>query len=318
VTVDWTFGGLWPHEPRWFDTPDGRMHYVDEGPRDGRPVVLLHGNATWGFLYRNFIGPLVENGYRAVVPDHLGFGRSDKPPREEAYRLDRHIERLDGLLESLDLHDATLVTAEWGGAIGLGWAIAHPERIGGLFVLNTPYPERPTAKVKLPPPILLFRMPVLGPVLVKGLGAFTRGFLFRAAVVHRERLTPEIKAAYLAPHPTWSSRTGVLAFPRQIPTGATGLVADIGAAAESGLAAFADRPVEIVWGMRDVSFSPEVLAKWVARFPHAPVIRLEDAGHCVQEDAPERIVPELLRFVRECERSSAGVSTSRGGESDER
>ncbi len=89
----------------------------------------------------------------------------------------------------------------------------------------------------------------------------------------------------------------MLAFPRQIPTGASGLVADIGAAAEKGLDAFADRPVEIVWGLRDVSFSPEILAQWTARFPHATVIRLEDAGHCVQEDAHEVVVPELLRFV---------------------
>jgi len=297
VTVDWSFGGLWPYEPHWFDTEDGRLHYVDVGSRDGRPVVLLHGNATWGFLYRNFIAALAEAGHRAIVPDHLGFGRSDKPPAAAVYRLDRHIARLDALLESLDLRDTTLVLAEWGGAVGLGWAVAHPERVGRLFVLNTPYPERPAGKVRLPPPILLFRMPVVGPLFVKGLGAFTRGFLFRVAVVHRERLTPEIKAAYLAPHPTWSSRTGVLAFPRQIPTGSEGLVADIGAAAERGLEQLADRPVEIVWGMRDVSFSPAILAQWTARFPNATVVRLEDAGHCVQEDAYERIVPELLRFV---------------------
>ena len=76
---DWTFEGTWPYEPKWFDSPDGRMHYVDEGPRDGRPVVMVHGNPTWGYLYRNFIPALVEAGHRAIVPDHLGFGRSEKP-----------------------------------------------------------------------------------------------------------------------------------------------------------------------------------------------------------------------------------------------
>ena len=83
ATVDWTFGGTWPYEPRWFDSADGRLHYVDEGPRDGKPVVMVHGNPTWGYLYRNFISELTKEGYRCVVPDHLGFGRSDKPDEPE-------------------------------------------------------------------------------------------------------------------------------------------------------------------------------------------------------------------------------------------
>src|SRR5215469_18264462 len=124
VTTDWTFGGLWRFEPRWFGTPDGLMHYVDEGPRDGRPVVLVHGNPTWGFLYRNFIGPLTRAGHRAIVPDHLGFGRSDKPSDPELYRIPRHVARLDALLESLDLRDAVVVVQDWGGPIGLSWAVA--------------------------------------------------------------------------------------------------------------------------------------------------------------------------------------------------
>jgi haloalkane dehalogenase len=149
---DWTFGGLWPYQPRWFETPDGRMHYVDEGPRDGRPVVLVHGNPTWGFLYRNFVGPLVEAGHRAIVPDHLGFGRSDKPARPELYRIPRHVQRLDALLESLDLHDAVVVPDDWGGPIGLSWAVAHPERVSALFILNT-YAHGPRGKLKLPLPL---------------------------------------------------------------------------------------------------------------------------------------------------------------------
>lgn len=79
VRSEWTFDGAWPYAPNYFDTGVGRMHYVDEGPRDGRPVVLVHGNPTWGYLYRNFISPLSESGCRVVVPDHLGFGRSRKP-----------------------------------------------------------------------------------------------------------------------------------------------------------------------------------------------------------------------------------------------
>ncbi|MGI8945834.1 MAG: alpha/beta fold hydrolase [Thermoleophilaceae bacterium] len=295
--MDWTFGGLWPYEPRWFDTPEGRMHYVDEGPRDGRCVVLLHGNATWGFLYRNFISALVERGHRAIVPDHLGFGRSDKPSEPGPYRLDLHIRRLDALLESLDLRNATVVFAEWGAAIGLGWVTAHPDRVGRLLVLNSPYPERPAGKVRLPPPIYLFRAPLIGTLVVKGLGAFTKGFLFNASMVHKERLTRELKRAYLAPHRNWKSRTGVLAFPRQIPRGPDDLASRLGEEAQRGLAPFRRRPVRIMWAMRDVSFSEDVLDQWTALLPNATVTRIEDAGHCLQEDAHERIVPELLDLV---------------------
>jgi haloalkane dehalogenase len=163
--------------------------------------------------------------------------------------------------------------------------------------MNSPYPERPKGKVRLPPPIYLFRAPVVGELFVKGLGAFTKGFIFKAGLVHRDRITPEIRKAYLAPHPSWSSRTSVLAFPRQIPTGPEDLAARLGGEAEQGLAAFRDRPVKMVWAMKDVSFSEDVLRQWTGLFPDADVMRIDDAGHCLQEDAHERIVPALLEFV---------------------
>jgi haloalkane dehalogenase len=298
MEVDWTFGGLWPYEPRWFDTPDGRMHYVDEGPREGRPVVLVHGNPTWGFLYRNFVGRLADAGHRVIVPDHLGFGRSEKPARAELYRIPAHVGRFDALLESLDLSEATVVPQDWGGPIGLSWAVAHPQRVAGLFILNT-YAHRPPGKVPLPLPLRLFRTPGVGEVMVKGLGLFHRVFLFRAGVVHHERLTPEVKRAYLAPHPSWSSRTSVLVFPREIPSGPEGPVSDLLAPLEQGLEReFRHKPVKIVWAMKDVAFTPQMLEQlWLRTFPDAQVVRLEDAGHYLQEDAHERIVPELLDFL---------------------
>jgi haloalkane dehalogenase len=298
MAADWTFNGLWPYEPRWFDTPDGRLHYVDEGPTDGRPVVLVHGNPTWGFLYRDFIGPLTAAGYRAIVPDHLGFGRSDKPPDPALYRIPRHVQRFDTLLESLDLHDAVVVPQDWGGPIGLSWAVAHPERVQGLFILNT-YAHGPRGKIKLPLPLRLFRAPGLGELLVKGLHLFVRVFLFRVGVVHRERLTSDVRAGYLAPHPTWASRTGVLVFPREIPAAGTGPVAKLTAELEHGLEAhFRAKPAHIVWAMRDPAFTPALLEQlWRNTLPDAPVTRLDDAGHYLQEDAHERIVPELLRFL---------------------
>jgi cis-3-alkyl-4-acyloxetan-2-one decarboxylase len=310
---DWTFGGLWPYEPHWFETPDGRMHYVDEGPRDGRPVVLVHGNPTWGFLYRNFVGALVEAGHRAIVPDHLGFGRSDKPDNPELYRIPRHVGRLEALLESLDLHDAVVVPDDWGGPIGLSWAVAHPERVSGLFILNT-YAHGPRGKIKLPLPLRLFRAPGVGEVLVKGLHLFVRVFVFRVGVVHRERLTPEVGGARPAPHPSRFSHTGVLVFPREIPADGTGPVAELTGQLERALEErFRSKPVRIMWGMRDPAFTPQFLDElWLRTFPDAEVTRLEDAGHFAQEDAHERVVPELVRFLAksgdqtEVERSAPG------------
>jgi pimeloyl-ACP methyl ester carboxylesterase len=294
ATTDWTFGGLWPYEPRWFETPDGRMHYVDDGPRHGRPVVLVHGNPTWGFLYRNFIGPLTQAGHRAIVPDHLGFGRSDKPADPELYRIPRHVARLDALLESLDLRDAVVVVQDWGGPIGLSWAVAHPERVSGLFILDTfAGPQQ-----NIPVPLRLFRTPGVGEALVKGLDMFVRGFLFRAGVVHHERLTEDVRRAYLAPHPTWSSRTGELVFPREIPASDTGPIAGLLARLNRGIEQeFRSKPARIMWAMRDPAFTPAVLEQWCKTLPDAPVTKLDDASHYLQEDAYERIVPQLLSFL---------------------
>ncbi|HSN84623.1 MAG TPA: alpha/beta fold hydrolase [Polyangiales bacterium] len=294
---DWTFGGTWPYAPRWFESPDGKMHYVDEGPGDGKPVVMVHGNPTWAYLYRNFIPSLVEAGYRCIVPDHLGFGRSDKPDDAELYQVPRHAERLDALLESLDLREATLVCQDWGGPIGFHWATRHPDRIGALCVLNT-MAHRPRGKVTLPLPLRLFRTPGVGEIMVKGAHMFVRGFLFNAGIVHKGRITPQLRAAYLAPHPTYSSRTSILVFPREIPADSTGRVAEFLGRVEEGLIRLQDKPTMIAWAMKDIAFLPEYLDQlWLKDFPDADVLRIPDAGHYLQEDAYERIVPKLVAHL---------------------
>ena len=298
VTQDWTFGGNWPYEPRWFDTADGKLHYIDEGPRDGAPVVMVHGNPTWSYLYRRFIAAVTKAGYRAIVMDHLGFGRSDKPAVARLYQVPRHAERCGELLESLDLHNATLVVQDWGGPIGLAWAAQHPTRVAKLFILNTFF-QRPEGKVPLPLPLKLFRTPGVGELLVKGMNAFVTRFLFKDGLVNTECLSSQDKAAYLAPHPDWSSRTGMLEFPRQIPADSTGPVSDFVAQLNSKLVpAFRHKPVTIVWPMKDVAFQAGVLDEmWIPDFPHAHVIRVEDAGHFIQEDAHDIVIPALLDFL---------------------
>ncbi|MEZ5572221.1 MAG: alpha/beta fold hydrolase [Halioglobus sp.] len=298
LQTDWSFGGAWPYEPQWFATPQGRIHYIDEGPRNGATVVMVHGNPTWAYLYRRFIRAITDNGYRAIALDHLGFGRSDKPDDARYYAIPSHADRCEALLESLDLHDVTLVVQDWGGPIGLPWAARHPERVSALFILNTFF-QRPVSTVPLPFLLHLFRTPGVGELMVKGMHAFVRGFLFRAGLNHPDRLTDSDRAAYLAPHPNWSSRTGILAFPRQIPSGPEGIISDFVAAENEQLvAAFADRPVKIVWPMKDVAFTAATLdGMWLQHFPKAEVVRIADAGHFIQEDAHEMVIPELLDFI---------------------
>ena len=281
------------------------MHYVDEGPREGRPVVLLHGNPTWGYLYRRFIPPLVEAGHRVIVPDLLGFGRSEKPGDRDLYHVRRHAERLEALLESLDLHRAVLVPHDWGGAIGLWWATRHPERVAGLFILNTVahdlsggrHPRR--ARLSMPLPLRLIRSPGLGELLVQGFDTLTRVML-RVAIERRDALTPEIRRAYRDVHSGWSERAGMLKFTRELPLAPGGSVDRMNREIEAGMQRhFAKLPVQISWGMKDLVLRPSYIETcWLETFPDAQVMRIEDAGHFVQEDAHERIVPALTEFVR--------------------
>jgi haloalkane dehalogenase len=295
MTIDWTFNGTWPYEPKWFESADGRMHYIDEG--EGPPVVMVHGNPTWGYLYRNFVGPVVEAGHRVIVPDLLGFGRSDKPDRTEAYEIGAHADRLAALLDSLDLDRVTMVVQDWGGPIGLYWAARNPERVRGLFVLNT-FAHRPRDTVKLPFALKLFRARGVGEVMVKGLHAFVRGGVFRMGVKKRDRITPIVKAAYLAPHPNWASRTSVLVFPREIPSGPEGRVSDLMAEIEAGLVEhFGDKPVSIAWPMQDFAFTPDMIRMWLDILPQAEVTEVDGASHYIQEDAHEIVVPKLVEFL---------------------
>jgi pimeloyl-ACP methyl ester carboxylesterase len=131
------FGGTFPFEARWLDTGDVRLHYVDEGPRDATPVLMLHGNGTWSYMYRRPIAELSASGHRCVAYDHMGFGRSDKPPYMGAYSLERHVENALGVIDRLDLRDVLLVLHDWGGPIGLGAALQRRDRLRGIALMNT-------------------------------------------------------------------------------------------------------------------------------------------------------------------------------------
>lgn len=275
-----------------FHSADGvRLAYVDQGK--GEPIVLLHGNPTWGYLYRKFIPPLAKKN-RVIVPDHMGFGRSDKPLDPSLYRLARHIQNLESLLLALDVKNATLVMQDWGGPIGLGFAVRHPNRIKRLVILNTWTWVIPEG-TRIHPLLEQFRSPGLGEALVQGLNLFVEGFL-PAGIAKKERVTAALMRAYRAPFPDWNSRVGILAFPRDIVVGGDHPSAPAMSGISQKLPTLAV-PVLLIWAMRDPAFPRGMIRVWQKIYPHAETHTLDHAGHYLQEDEPEAIVGLIQNFL---------------------
>jgi haloalkane dehalogenase len=252
---------------------------------------MLHGNPTWSFYYRTLI-PEISQTHRVIVPDHVGCGLSDKP-QDYAYTLEQHIENLEQLIAHLDLRGLTLVMHDWGGAIGMGYATRYPENTERFVVFNTAAFYQPS----LPLRIKLCRLPVIGDLLLRGLNAFAR-LALPMATVHRERLTPEVRAGYLVPYDSWANRVAILRFVQDIPLEkghpSRGTLEDI----EANLYLFSERPMLIIWGARDFVFTvQDYLTGWQSRFPYADIQVIEDAGHYVVEDAHEQIVPWIQAFL---------------------
>jgi haloalkane dehalogenase len=278
---------LYPFRSRYFDLGGWRMHYVDEGT--GPAIVMLHGNPTWSFYYRELIKGLRDR-YRVVAPDHIGCGLSDKPQNYD-YTLAAHIENLSNLLNHLRLRDVTLAMHDWGGAIGFGWAMRNPDRVRRFIVFNTaaffgPCPLR----------IRLCRWPILGDLAVRGFNAFARGATLLACK-RRERMTGRVKRGYLLPYDSFAKRVAMLRFVRDIPLRRGQPSYRVLKEIEDALPLFQNRPMLICWGARDFCFNDWYLDAWKARFPFAQAHRFEDAGHYVLEDAHERILPLIRRFL---------------------
>jgi haloalkane dehalogenase len=281
---------LYPFTPKAFVTPRGaRMSYLDEGPRDDEAVLLLHGNPTWSFYYRELVTALAPTR-RCLAPDHIGLGLSEKPPDYD-YTLATRIDDLAALVASLGLKRVHLVVHDWGGAIGFGFAAQHPELIGRLVILNT----AAFASRRLPARIALCKAPVLGPLLVRGLNGFAGPATWMS--MHRRKLTDEEKRGLLFPYDSWANRVAVSAFVQDIPLRPSHPSWPALAATERGLAQFRDRPALIVWGGRDFCFDDTFLARWRTIFPQAETHRLAGAGHYVLADAREEVVPRVVRFL---------------------
>lgn len=282
----WLDTRAYPFTPRAFDTVDGRMSYVDEG--SGPPVVLVHGTPTWSFLWRHAITHLAARGYRVVAPDHLGFGLSEKPADAD-YGPEAHARRLRRLLDELGLRDATLVLHDYGGPIGLPFALDRRDRVRALVLLNTwAWPLSPDARIARG--ARLAGGP-LGGILYRWFNASPR-LLLPSVFAQRERLTPEVHAQYLGPFALREARHAPWALARAL-LGAETWYEMLWSRRDE----LAELSTMLVWGMHDPTFGVDYLGRWREALPRAEVLEVPDAGHLVQEEAPEALAAALLRVL---------------------
>ena len=259
-----------PYEPHYRELDGLRLAHLDEG--DGAPVLLLHGEPTWSFLWRHAIPPLREAGYRCIVPDHAGFGRSDKPLDFDWYSYDRHTEVAAELLERLDLRDATIVVHDWGGPIGLRLAVEHPARIERIVVMDT---GLFTGHQQMSPAWEAFRG------FVESTEDLPIGMLVRGGC-HRDPGDAVI-GAYEAPFPDAASKAGARAFPLMIPRTPDAAGAATGRRVLDALGTDA-RPKLVLWADQDPIISVETGRRFAAAIGSEVAHVVPDAGHFLQED----------------------------------
>ncbi|WP_103074916.1 alpha/beta fold hydrolase [Solilutibacter silvestris] len=275
------------------------MSYLDEGPRDGEVIVMLHGNPSWSFYWRHLVSGLSDR-YRCIVPDHVGMGLSDRPDDAAAasphydYTLKSRIDDLDALLKHLGIDGpVTLAVHDWGGMIGFGWALRDPSRVRRLVITNTASFPLPQAK-RFPKRLALGRDSRLGGWAIRRFNLFARG---AAAFGTVRKLSPEVKRAYSGVYDGWANAISTLRFMQDIPLGADDRAWPLLQAAAEQLPMYANRPAFIAWGLRDFVFDRHFLAGFRAALPNAEVQAYDDAGHYVLEDKHEELVPMVRAFL---------------------
>ena len=280
-----------------------RMHYLDEGPRDAPPVLMLHGNPTWSFYYRNLVIAL-SGQFRCIVPDHLGCGMSDKPDDSQYdYRLKSRVEDIDTLLTHLDLNrPLSLVVHDWGGMIGFSWAVDNPDQVNKMVVLNTAAFPLPEDK-KMPPALSLVRDTAVGAYLVTRFNAFSG---IAARVAFKKPVSKEIREAYKLPYDSPENRIATLRFVQDIPLSEKDEGFDILNNTAERLHLLRGKPCFIAWGERDFVFDTPFLNKWLEYFPEAEVHRFADCGHYVLEDGGPALIDTISNFIGIREDSNHG------------
>jgi haloalkane dehalogenase len=275
----WIPTELYPFESHYMDLDRAAVHYVDEG--SGPPLLLLHGNPTWSFLYRDIVRGLSDR-YRCIAPDYPGFGLS-RAAAGYGYRPADHAAVLEQLVDRLSLTNVTLMVQDWGGPIGFAVATSHPERFSSFVLGNT------WAWPKEDPGTQVFSRLLGGPIgsyLILKRNFFVEKIL--PGNVKLKKLSAEVMDAYRGPFPTAESRRPVHVFPHEI-LASRPFLAEV----ERGLSKLSDRPALLVWPTKDVAFRERERKRWEQAFPNHRTVTLEGAGHYIQEDAAEEIVSAI-------------------------
>ena len=293
-----TFNGSWNYEPKFCTESGFRQHYVDEG--EGEVVVCLHGEPTWGYLYRNMIDPLAEE-FRVVVPDHMGFGKSETP-QDRDYTLKSHTENLSRLIESLDLDNITFVMQDWGGPIGTAYTVRNPERVSRLVYMNTlaGYGRVPDDIQKIQDS-RWFKW--IGEGLENGRteavlrnAGSTVVSIMKLIGVSSKVIDQTWIEAYSSPFPDYESSIGAYEFPIDAYLGRIGEYVLEGL---QGVEDLTSKPAILLEGLEDYAIPPEfAMADFMSLWPSSPVIKLPGVGHFCQEDAPEILVASILQFLK--------------------
>ena len=287
------FKRLYPFESRSVKIGGLDYHYVDEG--EGEPMVMVHGNPTWSFYFRNLI--LGFSGrFRCVAPDHIGCGLSEKPGEDRYdFRLKSRVDDLEDFLDKLDIKsEITLVLHDWGGMIGSAFAVRHPERIKRLVILNTAAFFLPGTK-KLPLRLQISRnLDFFAEPAILRFNLFALAALYMAS---RKGLPKEVKKGLVAPYDSPENRLAVLRFVQDIPIIPSDPSYPTVRKTQENLFVLKDKPMLICWGMRDFVFDADFLAEWRKRFPEAEVHRFSRAGHYILEDEPEKVMACMETFL---------------------
>ncbi len=286
------FRHLYPFKSNHIDINGIKLHYIDEGTGD--PVVMIHGNPTWSFFFRKIIKS-ISGSFRAIAPDHIGCGLSDKPDSTKYdYRLKNRIDDLETLLNYLGLKKITLVLHDWGGMIGMAYALRHIEKIRRIVIMNTAAFLPPEGK-PLPIRLRLIRdFNLLAVPAVLGLNLFALGATHMATL---KKLEKDVKKGLTAPYNCWKNRIATLKFVQDIPVGPKDPSYNLVRQVDQNLYRLKHIPILICWGIHDFVFDKDYLNQWRLRFPHASVYTFTDAGHYVLEDVPDKIVPLIKEFL---------------------
>ena len=287
------FEDLYPFDSNFININGNDLHYLDQG--HGTPVVMVHGNPTWSFYFRHLIKKLSRD-FRAIVPDHIGCGFSDKPDAKTyVYSLKSRVQDLNTLIEHLEFEEKiNLVVHDWGGMIGLAWAVDHPDKVDKIIITNTSGFFLPEEK-RFPFLLGLIKyVPFFAIPAVLGLNAFARGALYLASA---EKLPSKVKKGLVEPYNSWKNRIATLKFVQDIPISKKDQSYAIVEHVDQRLEQFDDANLMFLWGAKDFVFDLTFLNEFRRRFPRASTHVFHDAGHYLFEDKPEETAQLVEAFL---------------------